>query len=430
VPGSDERAAVQREYAALMPHFRLLLRKTKELVGESRQQQAAHSGLNDMVQQALGLSRLLYDELNRPDSVAEQQFAPATALQQLLADNFEIVERVQVQFQRLAATTNYAAELHQFMSDLIRSGGSAFELVPFRDIQLLVRRIIADVSQESTTGTQPLVPALALAGLSHKYHDPLRAQVYATGIATSQFVVRVARTMWLRDEVIEHLTAAALLQDCGCLILNPELARAHNRPGNAPRILFEQHPGVGAALIGGLRDAPVELGRLIAQHHERPNGRGYPRGCEAIELSDLSRLLAAAVRLEQLRQVHTTPEALLTSQGTADLEAGRRLLSEARRGALDIRMVAKLLSDQDPQLLEASLPDMLDDADVEPQWELFQALCPASERSPFGEMETESGRATTPSGGVPSPALRRMVGNTRRHLVRSSIPTPAAAGRP
>jgi hypothetical protein len=220
---AGERDALQRDYAALMPHFRQLLRKTKEVVGHTRRQPAASAGLSDVVQRALELSKLLYDELNRPEAPAEQAFAPSSVLQHLLDYNFEIVDRVQVQFRRLALAADYAAELHQFVSALIRGGGSQFELVPFSDLHPLVERIASDVADETAAEMQQLLPSLAVGGLTQVYEDSLLAQVYATGIATSQTVARVARTMWLREEFIEQLTSAALLQDCGCLILNPEM---------------------------------------------------------------------------------------------------------------------------------------------------------------------------------------------------------------
>lgn len=54
---------------------------------------------------------------------------------------------------------------------------------------------------------------------------------------------------------------------------------------------MQQHPLDGARLLSALREIPKSITQLVAEHHERPGGGGYP---EQKEPGFLSILLAAA----------------------------------------------------------------------------------------------------------------------------------------
>jgi hypothetical protein len=57
---------------------------------------------------------------------------------------------------------------------------------------------------------------------------------------------------------------------------------------------LREHPAAGARLAAPLRDWLGEWGDAIEQHHERWDGRGYPRGLAGTEISLAARIVAVA----------------------------------------------------------------------------------------------------------------------------------------
>ncbi|WP_088285311.1 HD-GYP domain-containing protein [Ideonella sp. A 288] len=87
-----------------------------------------------------------------------------------------------------------------------------------------------------------------------------------------------------------------LLHDLGEMYIDPAFGEA-----DADRALdFESyqqlvvHPHIGHLLVAQLTNYPKSIARAIAEHHERLDGSGYPRGLKRDEVSPLGRMLALA----------------------------------------------------------------------------------------------------------------------------------------
>jgi HD-GYP domain-containing protein (c-di-GMP phosphodiesterase class II) len=78
----------------------------------------------------------------------------------------------------------------------------------------------------------------------------------------------------------EELGIGALLHDTGYLRLPRNLYRRSRELGGHERSLMQQHPQLAAAVLAqGSEDAvPEAVRRIIAQHHERLDGSGFPQG--------------------------------------------------------------------------------------------------------------------------------------------------------
>src|SRR5205085_1821292 len=74
-----------------------------------------------------------------------------------------------------------------------------------------------------------------------------------------------------------RLAAACLMHDVGMLALPEELLRVR-RPDAVGLRHLRLHPLVGYELLRGLRPGETVANHVAYQHHERQDGRGYPRG--------------------------------------------------------------------------------------------------------------------------------------------------------
>jgi len=104
---------------------------------------------------------------------------------------------------------------------------------------------------------------------------------------------RLARRLGLGEEEQESLYQAGLLHDVGKLRIPSEIL---DRPGAltlAEKMLFQGHVEAGVRILEPIPDFERIL-PMVAQHHERLDGSGYPAGLQGSEIGMGARILAVA----------------------------------------------------------------------------------------------------------------------------------------
>ena len=146
---------------------------------------------------------------------------------------------------------------------------------------------------------------------------------------------RVGRAMGVEDEALHDLHFAALLHDVGML----RIPAAHQRD---PRF-FRKHPAVGARMLSRIR-VWERAAPIVGQHHERPDGTGYPDGLVGDDIVLGARILAVcdawdAMRTEDVHRPAIPVEEALTELhdhvgGQFDGDVVAALEALVREGAL------------------------------------------------------------------------------------------------
>jgi HD-GYP domain-containing protein (c-di-GMP phosphodiesterase class II) len=116
---------------------------------------------------------------------------------------------------------------------------------------------------------------------------------FGHGERTAHYARMLGEAIGLTDDQHIDLQYAALLHDIGLLTLPGRLldeTEAHTLDDYA---LIQSHPREGAALLNPYRFL-YEAARLIAHHHERWDGAGYPYGLRGAYIPLAARILAIA----------------------------------------------------------------------------------------------------------------------------------------
>jgi len=113
------------------------------------------------------------------------------------------------------------------------------------------------------------------------------------GHQTTVIALMIGQAMALNADELHHLELAALLHDIGLLMLPPHLMS--NRDSLEPEsyVAIQNHSRLGATLLepfSFLREAAI----LIAYHHERWDGSGYPYGIRGEYIPLGARILSIA----------------------------------------------------------------------------------------------------------------------------------------
>ncbi len=107
------------------------------------------------------------------------------------------------------------------------------------------------------------------------------------------YSLQIARELGLDEATQQTIAVAALLHDVGKIGIPDDILRKPGRLSEADFEAIQQHPMMGAVMVGavpgfeGILDA-------VRHHHERWDGGGYPFGLRGEETPWMARLLAVA----------------------------------------------------------------------------------------------------------------------------------------
>ena len=137
---------------------------------------------------------------------------------------------------------------------------------------------------------------LAALGTLVEARDPYTAGHQAR---VAEIAVCIARELALDDDRIEGLRIAALVHDVGKIVIPSALLMKPTELTDVERELMRTHVVAGVSVLDGI-DFPWPVVRMVAQHHERIDGSGYPQGIRGEAFLFESRILSVADTLEAL----------------------------------------------------------------------------------------------------------------------------------
>jgi putative nucleotidyltransferase with HDIG domain len=104
---------------------------------------------------------------------------------------------------------------------------------------------------------------------------------------------RLASELNLKDEEIECVYLGGLLHDIGKIGTPEHILRKEGRLEDEEFRIIKQHPEVGYNILSGVHKlGPIR--DVVLSHHERLDGRGYPRGLKGDEIPLLARIAGIA----------------------------------------------------------------------------------------------------------------------------------------
>jgi len=133
--------------------------------------------------------------------------------------------------------------------------------------------------------------AVAIDGRDHTTHMHLRRVQF--------YVRKVGEELKLSEEQLEHLNVAALLHDIGKLGIPDHILL---KPGALSPEEWEKmktHPMSGAEMLSRM-NFPEPVLQIVATHHEKWDGTGYPRGLQSEQIPIGARILSAVDCLDAL----------------------------------------------------------------------------------------------------------------------------------
>jgi putative nucleotidyltransferase with HDIG domain len=143
-----------------------------------------------------------------------------------------------------------------------------------------------------------------------------------------------------REEELVHI--AALLHDIGKFILPDRILKANVPLTDEDWMLIKRHPQQGARVVSSL-DGYGPVAEIILAHHERIDGKGYPRGLAGDEIPELARIISVADTYD----VMTARDSYRTPMSSYDAIVELRRVAGKQLDARFVEIFIELLEGQD-----------------------------------------------------------------------------------
>jgi putative nucleotidyltransferase with HDIG domain len=143
-----------------------------------------------------------------------------------------------------------------------------------------------------------------------------------------------------REEELVHI--AALLHDIGKFILPDRILKANVPLTDEDWMLIKRHPQQGARVVSSL-DGYGPVAEIILAHHERIDGKGYPRGLAGDEIPELARIISVADTYD----VMTARDSYRTPMSSYDAIVELRRVAGKQLDARFVEVFIELLEGKD-----------------------------------------------------------------------------------
>ncbi|HWN72291.1 MAG TPA: HD-GYP domain-containing protein [Solirubrobacterales bacterium] len=143
-----------------------------------------------------------------------------------------------------------------------------------------------------------------------------------------------------REEELVHI--AALLHDIGKFILPDRILKANVPLTDEDWMLIKRHPQQGARVVSSL-DGYGPVAEIILAHHERIDGKGYPRGLAGDEIPELARIISVADTYD----VMTARDSYRTPMSSYDAIVELRRVAGKQLDARFVEIFIELLEGKD-----------------------------------------------------------------------------------
>ena len=219
-------------------------------------------------------------------------------------------------------------------------------------------------SVEHTLAGHELVAGM-LRALQQRDEESAR---HAAAVAT--YASDIARKAGLDEGACRSAHAAGLLHDLGRLSLSDVALRADGDLTEREWLAIQHHPEAGAEMLRhvGIDD---EVAEAVAAHHERVDGRGYPRGLRGEAIPLLARIVSVAEVYDTLTAETTYRPQMSSFQALTEL---RRVGGTQLDGEL-VEALAAVLAHRPLEGRHATAVDL--DAELAFERRVAQATVPS-----------------------------------------------------
>lgn len=144
-----------------------------------------------------------------------------------------------------------------------------------------------DAMLEEVLGAHTIITSLT----NLRTHDNY---TFEHSVNVAAVAMMIGGELGLEEERLRVLGLGALLHDVGKTLLSPTILR---KPGGLTEVEYQnvqEHPRLGFEILKTYKDLEPTIAEIAYQHHERLDGKGYPRGLRASRIDPLAKIVTVS----------------------------------------------------------------------------------------------------------------------------------------
>ncbi|MFO6422258.1 HD-GYP domain-containing protein [Motilimonas sp. KMU-193] len=254
--------------------------------------------------QALGLSQVDVDWQKsdvKPITPAQSENPPEQPVKKVVRELTEEEKQRAISKQlRMDNKRADAAYHHSLLK--FREAMGQFGLAPEEalvEIKTLITALCADVYASPTTKVMHVIQA-----------QPSSDDLFYHSLNVTVLCLVAAKALEWSETEAQTLCLSAFLHDIGLLKVPTSIRRKTTPLTTSEDNFYKMHTTYGVELIKKANCFPSEVLPLIAQHHERLDGSGYPKQVKANQLDEMTQLLGLVDAYDNLCFPHPSQKAL------------------------------------------------------------------------------------------------------------------------
>jgi len=119
----------------------------------------------------------------------------------------------------------------------------------------------------------------------------------------SRLASEIARDMNMSVSDIKRIEMAGLLHDIGDIGIDKYIVFKQGKLNSQEYELIKRHPELGAKMLSSIKELK-DIAVVVAQHHERVDGRGYPKGLDRRNIQKGARIISIAEAYDSMISSH------------------------------------------------------------------------------------------------------------------------------
>jgi diguanylate cyclase (GGDEF)-like protein/PAS domain S-box-containing protein/putative nucleotidyltransferase with HDIG domain len=120
----------------------------------------------------------------------------------------------------------------------------------------------------------------------------------------SRISAKIAKAYGMNSQDIAEVKTAGLLHDIGKIIIPSEIIVKDGKLSNEEYETIKNHSEIGFRILNSTQDMR-SISDIVLNHHERMDGKGYPRGVKGSEIPIKSRIIAIADAFDAMTSERT-----------------------------------------------------------------------------------------------------------------------------
>ncbi len=156
-----------------------------------------------------------------------------------------------------------------------------------------------------------------------------------------EYCYAIGQRLGLSSKEMEEISLLALLHDIGKVGIHVNIL---HKPGALTSGEWEEmkkHPGIGCRIARSIPELSV-ISDLILSHHERWDGKGYPRGLKGEEIPLSCRILAVADSFDAMTNDRVYRKAMEKEKAIQEIESNAGTQFDPRIAEIFVKIMTDI----------------------------------------------------------------------------------------